>query len=461
MIQDTSRPPADSGASPFDPAPPSSTGRILRWTIIGLAVVLAVLATWWFTRRPTAPATPHSASATDSSRSPVMLTPSDAARIGVTYATAERAALGGEIRSVGLVTSDETRVTTIAPKFDGYVEQLFVAFTGQSVAAGAPLLRIYSPMLVTAQEELLLAKKLSVDVSRASTNAGDATRDAARDAESLLSSARRRLRNWDIPEEDIARIERTGEVTKTLTLRSPVYGVVIQKNVLGGQRIMAGDAVYQVADLREVWVEGEVFERDLPMVRVGLNVVVDFAAMPGRPRQGRIVFVAPILSTDTRTVKIRVALQNSDLALKPGMYATIRIAATARAAVLQVPRSAVLVTGERTLVFVKGTDGTLTARSVVLGQATDERIEILRGLTEGETVVASATFLVDAESNLGSAIGGMGNMPGMDAASPKKGGTAPKAPSPSSTVSPTAPTPGAKPDPMTNMPGMTVPSRKP
>ena len=457
MIPDTSRPPMNAGASPFDPAPPSSTGRILRWTVIGLAVVLAVLATWWFTRRPTAPAMPNSSTASDSSRSPVILTPSDAARIGVTYATAERAALGGEIRSVGLVTSDETRVTTIAPKFDGYVEQLFVAFTGQSVAAGAPLLRIYSPMLVTAQEELLLAKKLSVDVSRASTNAGDATRDA----ESLLSSARRRLRNWDIPEEDIARIERTGEVTKTLTLRSPVYGVVIQKNVLGGQRIMAGDAVYQVADLREVWVEGEVFERDLPMVRVGLNVVVDFAAMPGRPRHGRIVFVAPILSTDTRTVKIRVALQNSDLALKPGMYATIRIAATARAAVLQVPRSAVLVTGERTLVFVRGTDGTLTARSVVLGQATDERIEILRGLTEGETVVASATFLVDAESNLGSAIGGMGNMSGMDAASSKKGGTAPKAPSPSSTVIPTAPAPGAKSDPMTNMPGMNVPPRKP
>jgi Cu(I)/Ag(I) efflux system membrane fusion protein len=204
-----------------------------------------------------------------------------------------------------------------------------------------------------------------------------------------------------------------------------------------------------------------VFERDLPMVRVGLNVVVDFAAMPGRPRQGRIVFVAPILSTDTRTVKIRVALKNSDLVLKPGMYATIRIAASARTAVLQVPRSAVLVTGERTLVFVKGTDGTLTARSVELGQATDERIEILRGLTEGETVVASATFLVDAESNLGSAIGGMGNMSGMDAASPKKGGTAPKAPSSSSKVSPTAPAPGAKPDPMTNMPGMTVPPRTP
>jgi Cu(I)/Ag(I) efflux system membrane fusion protein len=385
------------------------------------------------------------------------LTPSDAARIGVTYATAERAALGGEIRSVGFVTSDETRVTTIAPKIDGYVEQLFVAYTGQSVAAGTPLLRIYSPMLVTAQEELLLAKKLSADVSRASTTTSDATRDA----ESLLSSARRRLRNWDIPDEDIARIERTGEVTKTLTLRSPVNGVVIQKNVLGGQRIMAGDAVYQVADLREVWVEGEVFERDLPMVRLGLNVVVDFAAMPGRPRQGRIVFVAPILSTDTRTVKIRVALKNSDLVLKPGMYATIRIAASARTAVLQVPRSAVLVTGERTLVFVKGTDGTLTARSVELGQATDERIEILRGLTEGETVVASATFLVDAESNLGSAIGAMGNMPGMDAASPKKGGTAPNAPSPPSTVTPKGPAPSAKPDSMASMPGMNVPLRKP
>ena len=267
-----------------------------------------------------------------------MLTPEAANRIGVTYAVVERGSLAAEMRTVGLVTYDETRVKTIAPKVDGYVEQLFVAFTGQPVEVNDSLLRIYSPMLVTAQEELLLAKKLAADVSSGSP-------DAVRNAESLLSAARRRLKYWDIPDEDVARVERTGEVQKTLTLRSPLRGVVVQKNVSAGQRIMAGDAVYQVADLREVWLEGEVFERDLAAIRLGETVTAEFAAMPGQPRQGRIVYVSPTISAETRTTKIRVALPNADLALKPGMYATIHIRGEARRNVLSVPRSAVLSTG--------------------------------------------------------------------------------------------------------------------
>jgi Cu(I)/Ag(I) efflux system membrane fusion protein len=345
--------------------------------------------------------------AADSSGSPVMLTPESANRIGVTYAVVERGSLAAEVKTVGLVTYDETRVKTIASKVDGYVEQLFVAFTGQAVEVNDSLLRIYSPMLVTAQEELLLAKKLAADVANGSP-------EAVRNAESLLSSARRRLKYWDVPDEDIARVERTGEVQKTLTLRSPLRGVVVQKNVSSGQRIQAGDAVYQVADLREVWLEGEVFERDLAAIRLGEMVTAEFAAMPGQPRQGRIVYVSPTISAETRTTKIRVALPNSDLILKPGMYATIQIRGAARSDALSVPRSAVLATGTRTLVFVKGADGILSPREVELGGNTDDRVEILRGLTAGETVVSSATFLIDAESNLGAALGAMTNMPGMD-----------------------------------------------
>jgi Cu(I)/Ag(I) efflux system membrane fusion protein len=400
--------------SPFESSPPTALGIARRWVLLTIVIGAAVVAAWWFTRAGKAgPAAPLARTVADSSGSPVMLTPEAANRIGVTYAVVERGSLTAEVRTVGVVAFDETRVKTIAPKIEGYVEQLFVAFTGQPVEENDPLLRIYSPMLVTAQEELLLAKKLAADVSKGSP-------EAVRNAESLLSGARRRLKYWDIPDEDVARVERTGEVQKTLTLRSPLRGVVVQKNVSSGQRIMAGDAVYQVADLREVWLEGEAFERDLAAMRLGQTVIAEFAALPGQPRQGRILYVSPTISAETRTTKIRVALSNADLMLKPGMYATLTIRGDARTNVLSVPRSAVLVTGKRVLVFVKGADGTLAPREVELGGNTDERVEILRGVKVGETVVASATFLVDAESNLGSALSAMANMPGMDMSTPKK-----------------------------------------
>ena len=414
MIDDTSPPTERKEASPFGSASHTATGTTGRWVVLAAAVVAAIGAAWWFTRPAVAVASmPVQRAAADSMGNPVMLTPDDAKRIGVTYAVVERGPLAVEVRTVGLVTYDETRVKSIAPKLDGWVEQLFVAFTGQAVEENDPLLRIYSPMLVTAEEELLLAKRLAADV-------GIGNADAARNAESLLAGARRRLSYWDIPAEEIARVERTGEVQKTLTLRSPLRGVVVQKNVLTGQRIMAGDAVYQVADLREVWLEGEVFERDLAEMRLGQAVTAEFSAMPGVTRAGRIAYVSPTVSDETRTTKIRVALANPGLELKPGMYATLHIHGRGLANVLHVPRSAVLITGERTLVFVRGADGTLLPREVETGESTDHRVEIRRGVAAGETVVASATFLVDAESNLRSAAGGMANMPGMDVSPPPK-----------------------------------------
>ena len=397
-------------ASPFDPSPSART-RFVRGGVLALLLGGALVATWWFTRSTPVDAAieghDHAATPAEASaRQPVMLSAEAARRIGVTYATAERGPLVAEVRTVGLVTFDETRVKTIAPKVEGYVEELFVDFTGQAVEANAPLLRLYSPALVTAQEELLLARKLAADVANGGAS-------AVRDAESLVASARRRLQYWDIPESEIARVEATGEVTKTLTLRSPVSGVVVEKNVLGGQRIMAGDALYRVADLREVWVEGEVFERDLPAVRLGQQVAVDIDALPGQPRTGRIVFVSPILSPETRTAKVRVALRNTDLALKPGMYATLRVQVAAAASVVHVPRSALLATGTRTLVFVREADGMLHAREVEPGVTAGDRVAIRRGLVAGDVVVSSATFLIDAESNLGAAIAAMANMPGM------------------------------------------------
>jgi RND family efflux transporter MFP subunit len=247
-----------------------------------------------------------------------------------------------------------------------------------------------------------------------------ASPDARRNAVELAASARRRLSYWDVPDTEIAAIEQTGEVRRTLTLRSSATGFVLEKNVVAGQKIMSGDALYRVADLTTVWIEGEVFEQDLATVRVGQMVHADLQALPDDHRMGRISYIHPTINPDTRTARIRVVVANADLRLKPGMYATLRIAASNRPHTLTVPRDAVLSTGERNIVFVREPGGRLAPHEVALGARNDERVEILRGLSPGDTVVASATFLVDAESNLAKALGGMGNMPGMDVSEPPK-----------------------------------------
>jgi len=392
--------------------------RAVRVTAYAAMLGAAIAGTYSMTRGKAAAAAPaashnHAAAPSATAGRPVTLTPSEARRIGVTYAVATVGPFGKEVRTVAQVTFDETTVKTIAPKIDGWIDQLIVSSTGQYVVPGQPLLTIYSPMLVSAQEELLLAKRLQGDVAAASP-------DARNSASDLLMSARRRLAYWDIPETEIAEIERSGEVRKTLTLRASAGGYVLEKNVLAGQKIMGGEALYKVADLSAVWVEGEVFEQDLAAVRAGQLVHVDLAALPGEQRTGRISYIYPTLNPDTRTARVRVVLSNANLRLKPGMYATIRIAGTERASVLTVPRSAVLSTGERSIVFVREASGQLTPREVTLGASSDDRVEVVRGLAAGETVVASATFLIDAESNLGTALGGMGNMPGMDVTTPPK-----------------------------------------
>ena len=392
--------------------------RIIRVAAYAGVLVIAVAGVYLATRKKAAVAAtvapgPASVPASGDIAKAVMLSASDARRIGVTYATASEGPLTKEVRTVGQVMVDETRVRTIAPKIDGWVERLIVNATGQYVSAGQPLLTIYSPMLVSTQEEFVLAAHLQSDLSSASS-------DARRNAEELLMSARRRLAYWDIPESEIAGIERTGNVSKTLTLRAPTSGYVLEKNVLGGQKIMAGDALFKVADLSDVWIEGQVFEQDLAGVRVGQVVHADFQALPGEHRMGRIAYIYPTLDPESRTARVRVVMPNGGMTLKPGMYATIRIVGNERATVLSVPRSAVLSTGERSIVFVHAANGSLVPREVSLGRTNDERVEILRGLTAGESVVASATFLVDAESNLGTALGGMGNMPGMDIKTPPK-----------------------------------------
>ncbi|MDX2060072.1 MAG: efflux RND transporter periplasmic adaptor subunit [Gemmatimonadales bacterium] len=400
-------------------------GARLRDILIFVAVLGAAgLLAWYFAERsaPGGEATAHNHGAvptSDSARA-VMLSTEAARRIGVTYAGAQLGPLERVVRTVAILSYDETRLKSVTSRVDGWVDELYVNFSGQAVRIGDPLVALYSPMLVAAQQELLLAKRLRGDVA-----AG--TPDAVRSADDLLESARRRLLYWEVPPEVVRQIEESGVIRKTVTFRSPVNGVVIEKNVLAGQRIMAGEAIYRIADLGTVWLDGEVFERDLPSVRVGREVVAEFPALPGGPRTGRITYVYPTINPETRTARVRVTLPNPGLVLKPGMYATFRFAA-ATEPVLSVPRSAVLSTGKRNLVFVRLPDGMLAPRDVGIGLATDDRIEVRSGLTLGDTVVSSATFLVDAESNLGSLLGGMGGMPGMDMTAPTVAKTA-RAPS--------------------------------
>lgn len=399
-----------------NPFESTSSARRRGFYIAGALLIAAVAAVVLFSRgkaetKPAADAhANHGAAPAAQAAGPLRISAEDAQRIGVTFAPVTLAPISREIRTVAQVTYDETRVKTISPKIDGWVEQLYVNYTGQPIAAGQPLLAVYSPMLVAAQEELLLASRLTQSLSAASG-------DARTGANDLEAAARRRLQYWDIPPAEIERIQRTGQVRRTMTLRSSVSGVVIEKNVFGGQRIMAGDALYKVADLSTVWVEGEVFERDLPAVRLGAAVTAEFDAIPDGSRAGRITYIYPTLNAETRTARIRVALTNPGMRLKPGMYATIRIEG-ASASALSVPRSAVLSTGERNLVFVRRSDGMLEPRNVTIGESTADRTRILSGVNAGEMVVASATFLVDAESNLGTSLGGMGDMPGMDMTKP-------------------------------------------
>ncbi|MGH9261087.1 MAG: efflux RND transporter periplasmic adaptor subunit, partial [Acidimicrobiales bacterium] len=216
-----------------------------------------------------------------------------------------------------------------------------------------------------------------------------------------------------ISAEQIERLERSGEVTKTLALTAPFEGIVLEKMVVAGQAVMPGMKLYRLADLSTVWIEGEVFEQDLALIRVGAPARAEVAAYPGRALAGRVSFLWPVVDEQSRTARVRIALPNSGGLLKPGMYATLFFDALVGSDVLSVPAEAVVMTGERNLVYLVRDDGTLEPREVTIGARAGDRVQILRGVTEGQRVVGSANFLVDAESRLATGRSGMAGMPGM------------------------------------------------
>ena len=322
-------------------------------------------------------------------------------KLGVRSEPATVRELARQVRASGRVEFDERRQHSIAPKFEGWVEHLHVNATGQPVARGQALFEVYSPDLVSAQREYQVA-------TRGVTALKDGNADMQNSMRQLAEASLSRLRNWDISEEQIKALAAGGEIRRTLTLRSPVSGVVLEKKAIAGMRFMPGEALYQIADVSSVWVLADLFERDIALVKPGQKVKVGINAFPDKEFTGTIAYIYPTLSAETRTVPVRIELANSGGLLKPGMYANVELGVgNNRTKVLTVAVSAVIDSGTRQVVLIEKGDGRFAPREVKLGQRSDDFVEVREGLAEGERVVVSANFLLDAESNLKAALSGL------------------------------------------------------
>ena len=341
----------------------------------------------------------------DGDASQIRISPAKIQKLGVRTEAAALRTLDRTVRAVGRVEPDERRVHAIAPKFEGYIERLHVNVTGQRVARGQLLFEVYSPELVSAQREFALA----TEGVEAMKDADGETRNAMRQlAESSLS----RLRNWDIPEAQVKTLAKSGQVRRSLVFRSPASGIVTAKNALQGMRFMPGETLYQVTDLSSVWVVADVFEQDIGLVKTGARARVTLSAYPDRLFEGRVGYVYPTLKAETRTVQVRVELANPGMLLKPAMYAQVELPVGERKQVLTVPDSAVIDSGTRRVVLVQVEEGRFEPREVKLGGRGDRYVEVREGIEEGERVVVAANFLIDAESNLKAALGGMASPEG-------------------------------------------------
>jgi Cu(I)/Ag(I) efflux system membrane fusion protein len=322
-------------------------------------------------------------SATPAVSGAVSISPQNQQLMGVKLATAELRDLSRTIRTTGRVTADERRVAQVRTKFEGFIDTLYVNFTGQPVRRGDPLAAIYSPDLLATQNELILAERNHSDLGR-----------------TLADAARARLRLWDMSAADIDRVVRTGHATRDVVLRSPVTGVVTTKNAVAGARVMPSDTLYELTDLSHVWVLADVYESELQAVRLGTTAQV---IVGGATLAGRVTFIGPVIAAQTRSANVRIELDNPAALLKPDMYADVILQQRTGSSVV-VPDSAVMNTGTRSVVFVARADGTFEPRQVTTGTKAGGFYAIRSGVQLGESVVVDANFLVDSESRLKSAI---------------------------------------------------------
>jgi len=339
------------------------------------------------------------------SASVIRIDPVTMQNMGVRLARVERKPLIKSIRTYGSITYDERRIYTVNTKFNGWIEKLRVNFVGDKVKKGQPLFDIYSPELVTAQEEYLLA------VQQCSSLCGSPYASIREGAKRLIEASRTRLRYWDLTDDQIKQIKNSGKIQKTLTIYSPASGVVIEKDAFEGHYVKLGEHQFVIADLSTIWVDVDVYEYELPWIRRGMSADMDLSYIPGKRFKGKVLYVYPFLEKKTRTAKLRLQFNNPGYQLKPGMYANVYLESIITESSLVIPQEAVIDSGVRKVVFVSLGKGKFQPRVVTIGvEGNDNEIQVLKGLHEGEKIVVSAQFMLDSESRLREAIQKMLNV---------------------------------------------------
>jgi Cu(I)/Ag(I) efflux system membrane fusion protein/cobalt-zinc-cadmium efflux system membrane fusion protein len=331
--------------------------------------------------------------------STIRIDPVTVQNMGVRIAKVEEQPIEKTIRAYGNVTYDETRIYTVNTKFDGWIEKLHVGFEGESVQKGQPLFDIYSPELVTAQEEYLLALRQYHKLAKSSYP------QIRTGAIRILRASRKRLQYWDLSKQQIEKIGKTGQVQKAITVFSPASGVVTKKNAFDGHFVKAGEHQYEIVDLSKVWVDVEVYEYELPWIWKWMPAEIELSYLPGKRFFGRVQFIYPYLTAKTRTAKLRLEFDNPAFLLKPDMYANVVLKSRLSGSGLVIPQEAVIDSGVRQIVFVALGKGRFEPREVKIGvEVNGLKYQILEGLSEGEPIVVSAQFMLDSESRLREAV---------------------------------------------------------
>jgi RND family efflux transporter MFP subunit len=330
----------------------------------------------------------------------VTIAPDKQQLIGVRTAQVERQSLVRDVRTTGQITADETKIAHVHVKVMGFVDKVFVDSIGQEIRKGQPLFTLYSPDLLSAEEEYLIAKRGE------KTLGGSQFTEVSQGSQSLLRAARERLRLWDISSEQIKKLDETGEVSRTLTFYSPITGIVTDRKAFPQTSVNPDTELYTVADLSTIWVNADVYEYEVPFVKVGQCADMHLSYYPGKTWKGRVSFIYPTVDPATRTVKARIEFPNPNLQLKPQMFADVQLKIDYGRQIV-VPQEAVLDSGIEQRVFVAKGNGYFEPRKITTGAKLDGKVVVLSGLQAGETVVTSGNFLIDSESQLKSAVGDM------------------------------------------------------
>ncbi len=329
---------------------------------------------------------------------PIQLTPQRMQSIGIVLGKVESMSVNSELRFYGNVQVDERRQAYVQTRFAGWIRKVYADATGNFIGKGQPLFTIYSPDLVTTEQEYLLAKKNQQTLQSSSVSG------VAGGADSLLAAARQRLEQWEVPKSEIEKLDSTGKVISDLTFNSPVSGYITAKNALPNMYVQPETMLYTVADLSDVWVLAQVFQSDVGKIKPGDPAAVTVDAYPGRVFNGRVDYILPQLDMNTRTLPVRLVFPNPGLKLRPGMYVNVRVMLP-MGRQLVVPASAAFHSGTRNLVFVYGGDGSIEPREVELGPQVGDQFVVTKGLKAEEEIVTSANFLIDSEAQLQAAAG--------------------------------------------------------